>query len=93
MRCCRHRTWTGCCIYISASKHGAVCCCCACFAPRLDGKFWSTLGCGSNAPTLSCACFYQAMERLKSGDWAGFGAELDAMRGLLEDISRQSGGH
>jgi uncharacterized membrane protein (UPF0182 family) len=37
--------------------------------------------------------YNQAMERLKSGDWAGFGAELDAMRGLLEDISRQSGGH
>jgi hypothetical protein len=28
------------------------------------------------------------MERLKSGDWAGFGTELDAMRGLLEDMSR-----
>jgi uncharacterized protein len=33
------------------------------------------------------------MERLKSGDWAGFGTELDAMRGLLEDMSRQSDGH
>jgi len=37
--------------------------------------------------------YNQAMERLKSGDWAGFGTELDAMRGLLEDMSRQSGGH
>jgi uncharacterized membrane protein (UPF0182 family) len=37
--------------------------------------------------------YNQAIERLKSGDWAGFGTELDAMRGLLEDISRQSGGH
>ena len=36
--------------------------------------------------------YNQAMERLKSGDWAGFGTELDAMRGLLEDMSRQSGG-
>jgi hypothetical protein len=26
-----------------------------------------------------------AIERLKSGDWTGFGTELDAMRGLLED--------
>jgi uncharacterized protein len=34
-----------------------------------------------------------AMERLKAGDWAGFGAELDAMRGLLEDMSRQSNSH
>jgi hypothetical protein len=30
---------------------------------------------------------------LKSGDWAGFGTELAAMRRLLEDMSRQSGGH
>ena len=37
--------------------------------------------------------YNQAVERLKSGDWAGFGTELDAMRGLLEDLSRQSGGH
>jgi uncharacterized protein len=37
--------------------------------------------------------YNQAIERLKSGDWAGFGTELDAMRRLLEDLSRQSGGH
>jgi len=37
--------------------------------------------------------YNQAMERLKSGDWAGFGTELDTMRGLLEDMSRQTGGH
>jgi uncharacterized protein len=37
--------------------------------------------------------YNQAMERLKSGDWVGFGTELDAMRGLLENKSRQSGGH
>ena len=36
--------------------------------------------------------YNQAIEHLKSGDWAGFGTELDAMRGLLEDMSRQSGG-
>ena len=35
----------------------------------------------------------QAIERLKSEDWAGFGTELDAMRGLLEDMIKQSGGH
>ena len=33
--------------------------------------------------------YNQAIERLKSGDWAGFGTELDAMRGLLEAIIRQ----
>jgi hypothetical protein len=37
--------------------------------------------------------YNQAVERLKSGDWAGFGTELDAMRELLEDLSWQSGGH
>jgi uncharacterized membrane protein (UPF0182 family) len=37
--------------------------------------------------------YNQAIERLKSGDWAGFGTQLDAMRGLLEELSRQSIGH
>ncbi|GLR91542.1 UPF0182 family membrane protein [Bradyrhizobium iriomotense] len=37
------------------------------------------------------AHYSQAMERLKSGDWAGFGKEIEAMRSLLEDIRRQSG--
>jgi len=37
--------------------------------------------------------YNQAIERLKSGDWSDFGTELDMMRGLLEDMSRQSGGH
>jgi uncharacterized membrane protein (UPF0182 family) len=35
--------------------------------------------------------YNRAIERLRSGDWAGFGAELDAMRGLLEAMIRQSG--
>src|SRR5208282_4937424 len=30
-----------------------------------------------------------AIDRLKAGDWAGFGAELDALRPLLEELSRQ----
>jgi uncharacterized membrane protein (UPF0182 family) len=34
--------------------------------------------------------YNQAIERLKSGDWVGFGTQLDAMRGLLENLSRQS---
>jgi uncharacterized protein len=37
--------------------------------------------------------YNQAVEHLKSGDWAAFGTDFDAMRGLLEDISRQPGGH
>ena len=31
------RGWTGCYIYITASKNGAVPCCCACYVPRPDG--------------------------------------------------------
>jgi uncharacterized membrane protein (UPF0182 family) len=34
----------------------------------------------------------RAIERLKAGDWAGFGAELDALRPLLEDLSQHPGG-
>src|SRR5271169_395851 len=33
-----------------------------------------------------------AMEQLKSGNWAGFGAELDALRPLLEELSQHSAG-
>jgi uncharacterized protein len=32
-----------------------------------------------------------AIEQLKSGNWAGFGAELDALRPLLEQMSQHSG--
>ena len=32
--------------------------------------------------------YNQAIERLKSGDWAGFGTQLDVMRELLENLSR-----
>jgi uncharacterized membrane protein (UPF0182 family) len=35
--------------------------------------------------------YTQAIERLKSGDWAGFGTELDAMRAPLESLNRQAG--
>jgi uncharacterized membrane protein (UPF0182 family) len=34
----------------------------------------------------------QALEHLKSGDWAGFGRELEAMRTVLENANRQSSG-
>jgi uncharacterized membrane protein (UPF0182 family) len=36
--------------------------------------------------------YNRAMEQLRSGDWAGFGNEMDAMRGVLQEMSRQSGG-
>jgi uncharacterized membrane protein (UPF0182 family) len=32
--------------------------------------------------------YNQAIERLKAGDWAGFGTQLDAVRRLLENLSR-----
>jgi len=33
-----------------------------------------------------------AIQQLKSGNWAGFGAELDALRPLLEELSQHSAG-
>jgi len=31
----------------------------------------------------------RAIDRLKVGDWSGFGAELDALRPLLQELSRE----
>ena len=39
------------------------------------------------------AGYDRAIDRLRAGDWAGFGAELDALRPLLEELSRQSAAH
>jgi uncharacterized membrane protein (UPF0182 family) len=36
--------------------------------------------------------YSRALERLKVGDWGGFGAELDALRPLLEELSQHSSG-
>jgi len=33
------------------------------------------------------------MEQLKIGDWVGFGAELDKLRKLLEELSQHPSGH
>jgi uncharacterized membrane protein (UPF0182 family) len=35
------------------------------------------------------ADYDRAIDRLRAGDWAGFGTELDALRPLLEELSRQ----
>jgi uncharacterized protein len=35
--------------------------------------------------------YHKALDRLKSGDWAGFGSELDALRRLLEELSGGDG--
>src|ERR1700682_3809285 len=37
--------------------------------------------------------YNRAVERLKSGDWKGFGTQVDAMRERLEEMSRTSAGH
>jgi uncharacterized membrane protein (UPF0182 family) len=37
--------------------------------------------------------YNQAVERLRSGDWKGFGTQFDAMRELLEDMNRRPVGH
>ena len=38
------------------------------------------------------ARYDRAIERLKVGDWSGFGAELDALRPLLESLGRPTDG-
>jgi uncharacterized protein len=64
-------------------------------APATPDAATETSGAGSAAKRAQEALdrYNQAMEQLKSGDWAGFGKQIDAMRGLLEDINRQSAGH
>jgi uncharacterized membrane protein (UPF0182 family) len=51
---------------------------------------------GSGAPVAGAAAdrarqalehYRQAIERLKAADWQGFGAQLDAMRAILEQMS------
>jgi hypothetical protein len=37
--------------------------------------------------------YNRAIAKLKAGDWSGFGAELDAMRPLLEQPNQPSRGH
>jgi uncharacterized membrane protein (UPF0182 family) len=37
--------------------------------------------------------YNQALERLKAGDWSGFGTQFDELRDILEKMSRQSAGH
>lgn len=37
--------------------------------------------------------YNQAVERLRSGDWKGFGTQFDALRGPLEEMNRHSAGH
>jgi len=68
----------------------------------IDGASSTTPSAATEMPSASPADnrarealdrYNQAMEKLRSGDWAGFGKQIDTMRSLLEDMSRQSGGH
>jgi uncharacterized membrane protein (UPF0182 family) len=68
----------------------------------IDGAASTTPSAATEMPSASPADnrarealdrYNQAMEKLRSGDWAGFGKQIDTMRSLLEDMSRQSGGH
>jgi hypothetical protein len=36
--------------------------------------------------------YQRALDRLKAGDWSGFGTELDAMRPLLEQLGQRPAG-
>jgi uncharacterized membrane protein (UPF0182 family) len=50
---------------------------------------------GAPAETAQAALehYDRALARLKAGDWSGFGAELDALRPLLERLSQGAAGH
>src|SRR5712672_1761820 len=63
-------------------------------APATPGAATETPGASQadNRAQKALDRYNQAMEKLRSGDWAGFGKQIDVMRGLLEDMSRQSGG-
>ncbi len=39
------------------------------------------------------ADYDRALDRLKAGDWAGFGKDLDALRPLLEALGRRPAAH
>jgi len=61
--------------------------------PRVPSASMGTPA-GAATPAREALDHYnQAIERLKSGDWAGFGTQLDMMRGVLENLSRPSTGH
>jgi hypothetical protein len=59
-------------------------------APAAPGSAMETPQAGASQEALDR--YNQAMERLKSGDWAGFGTQIEAMRGVLEKLSREPNG-
>jgi uncharacterized membrane protein (UPF0182 family) len=59
--------------------------------PAVAGS--SPLGPTDERARQALADYEMAIDRLKAGDWAGFGAELDALRPLLEELSRLPAAH
>jgi hypothetical protein len=62
-------------------------------APSLPSAAAATAPAGAVDARASeaLAHYDRALERLKAGDWSGFGAELDALRPLLESLGRHTG--
>ncbi|OAJ52325.1 hypothetical protein A6V36_17810 [Paraburkholderia ginsengiterrae] len=60
-------------------------------APAAPGAV-SVQGSADARASEALAHYNRAIERLKAGDWAGFGAELDALRPLLEALGVGQGG-
>jgi uncharacterized membrane protein (UPF0182 family) len=50
------------------------------------------LGPASGRAREALSRYQQAMERLKAGDWGGFGTELEALRRILEELNHPSDG-
>jgi uncharacterized protein len=48
---------------------------------------------GSDRAREALAIYEQAVEHLKAGDWAGFGADLAKLRAALEELHGTSGVH
>ena len=64
-------------------------------ATRLGGSGTTATTAGpSDARAREALAHYdRAIERLKAGDWAGFGAELDALKPLLEALAAPNAAH
>jgi len=64
-------------------------------APAIAGKTQEVAPTGPASPQAREALdrYNQAVERLKLGDWKGFGTQFDALREILETMDRQSAGH
>ncbi|MBI3677207.1 MAG: UPF0182 family protein, partial [Proteobacteria bacterium] len=64
-------------------------------APALTAVPVANLATGplSDRARAALAHYDRAIAKLKAGDWSGFGAELNALRPLLEQLDQHSRGH